>query len=686
MKNNTIIHKKENISFIKMKCTNFLNGGNKMDLINIIDDYLKNKLINYAILIKGEWGTGKTFFVKKNIIKRYNNALYISLYGISSIDKLSEKIYLEIIKSKATTNFISKFFRKLHEKILFKVLFFIPILIFKLLKFLYELLFKLIWIVTYNLVYLKFNINISSLNKKDFYGILKLYEKLDKFILVIDDLERCNIPIEEIMGFINDFVEHNNVKCILVANENEIYKTQSENLELKILTVANDKIEFYDNDRRSNKTNEKLNSNDLKNRIDYLYNANNKYKIIKEKVIGKEFVFIPKLENIYDNLAFKYKDEEQFYDILNNTKLSVIDTMSLNNFNNIRTLDFYFDNFYHIYKYINNFVKECRISEQFIYSNICKSIINGCICMKKGYELRCLPSGKRFDYVSYDENKTSVFQSDMFLSFDFVNEYLIYNYIEKSNIEETLKLFANSNCDKLSEDDPFNLLNEYWYYSSDEINKILCDIYNNIDSNKYNPSLYRLIIKKISSLEAMDYNDPIINRIIEIIRLKVSLEDNIEIDDYELFPNDLASHIYSNHIQQINNNTKNNLKIKNNNIFDKIFEKDDWAVELHKYVEKSKSQILTENNFFSLIGYKKIIEKLLNLNIKNVYYFKYTLDHIYGVVKLKDSNTAELDCLKRFKKELNKQLKNMNIKDPMVKYPFKILLEKIDSMLSVSKD
>ena len=47
-----------------------------------------------------------------------------------------------------------------------------------------------------------------------------------------------------------------------------------------------------------------------------------------------------------------------------------------------------------------------------------------------------------------------------FLNFDFVNEYLIYNYIEKSNIEETLKEFADSNCDKLSEDDPFNLLNE----------------------------------------------------------------------------------------------------------------------------------------------------------------------------------------------------------------------------------
>ena len=37
--------------------------------------------------------------------------------------------------------------------------------------------------------------------------------------------------------------------------------------------------------------------------------------------------------------------------------------------------------------------------------------------------------------------------------------------------------FANSNCDKLSENDPFNLLNEYWFYSSKELLIILNDIY-----------------------------------------------------------------------------------------------------------------------------------------------------------------------------------------------------------------
>ena len=57
----------------------------------IIYDYLENKNINYAIMIDGEWGSGKTYFIKNKVVGKYENALYISLYGISSVDKLSEK-------------------------------------------------------------------------------------------------------------------------------------------------------------------------------------------------------------------------------------------------------------------------------------------------------------------------------------------------------------------------------------------------------------------------------------------------------------------------------------------------------------------------------------------------------------------------------------------------------------------
>lgn len=228
------------------------------NLKNIIYEYLKNTKINYAIMINGEWGSGKTFFVKKNIIKRYSNSLYISLYGVSSIDKLSEKIYLEIIKSKALTNKFSIFLKKIYDKYLFfKIAFFPFLLIWRILKFIYNSFFKLIWLITYNFINLKFNINLSSIEKKDFYGILKLFKNINKYIFVIDDLERCSIPIEEVMGYLNDFVEHKNVKCIIVVNEEEIIKTNNNNYELKILTALNEKIDYYDLDRQSDKNSKK---------------------------------------------------------------------------------------------------------------------------------------------------------------------------------------------------------------------------------------------------------------------------------------------------------------------------------------------------------------------------------------------------------------------------------------------
>ena len=191
-----------------------------------------------------------------------------------------------------------------------------------------------------------------------------------------------------------------------------------------------------------------------------------------------------------------------------------------------------------------------------------------------------------------------------------------------------------------------------------------------------------MIFKKLSCLEAMDYKEPIIKQIVELIRLKVSSGDNIKIDEYELFSDDAASHIYSKYIQQIKNDIKSGSTIKSNILLDEIFENDDWALAFYKYVEQIKPETLTDKKFFSALDYKRIIKNLLNSNIKNVYYFKYSLDHIYGFANLKDYYASDLDCLKQFKKELNKELKNKNIKDPMLKYPFKILLEKIDSVIS----
>ena len=41
-------------------------------------------------------------------------------------------------------------------------------------------------------------------------------------ILIFDDVERCKIPLDELYGFINDFVEHSQCKVILISDEDKI--------------------------------------------------------------------------------------------------------------------------------------------------------------------------------------------------------------------------------------------------------------------------------------------------------------------------------------------------------------------------------------------------------------------------------------------------------------------------------
>lgn len=76
-------------------------------IIEYLDYYIKSDNTNFAVLLKGSWGSGKTFFVKKMIDNWSTpniendefialNPIYVSLNGLSSkkeiIDKLKEKI------------------------------------------------------------------------------------------------------------------------------------------------------------------------------------------------------------------------------------------------------------------------------------------------------------------------------------------------------------------------------------------------------------------------------------------------------------------------------------------------------------------------------------------------------------------------------------------------------------------
>ncbi|MFD2518220.1 P-loop NTPase fold protein [Salinimicrobium flavum] len=165
---------------------------------------------NFAVMLKGKWGAGKTYFIR-GIIEEWENAqiisdneeinlkpIYVSLNGVS---KKSEIV--ESLKAKIS-----------------------PFLYSKGTKFATDILKGFIKTT------LKIDFDYDNDKKADgsininFDPISIFKSSNDKIkgnrILIFDDIERCKIPIDELYGFINDFVEHSQCKVILISDEDKI--------------------------------------------------------------------------------------------------------------------------------------------------------------------------------------------------------------------------------------------------------------------------------------------------------------------------------------------------------------------------------------------------------------------------------------------------------------------------------
>ena len=78
-----------------------------MELDNVIKDYINAKNADYAIMINGVWGAGKSYYWKVNLEPLIRKQIYkdtrekkicyeplhISLFGITNLDELILKIF-----------------------------------------------------------------------------------------------------------------------------------------------------------------------------------------------------------------------------------------------------------------------------------------------------------------------------------------------------------------------------------------------------------------------------------------------------------------------------------------------------------------------------------------------------------------------------------------------------------------
>lgn len=173
-----------------------------------IENYLINDKTKSAIMLIGGWGTGKSYYIQ-NVLKPFleseqeGRCIIVSLYGLNDLKEISKAIYLEerIKKLRAKVN-ESKVFGNAETQASAKI----------------------IGKTIVKGVASVFNVNLSS-NEED---LQRLYESLDLSgkLIILEDLERTNIPIKDVLGYVNSLVEQDGVKVLLVANEREILKSE----------------------------------------------------------------------------------------------------------------------------------------------------------------------------------------------------------------------------------------------------------------------------------------------------------------------------------------------------------------------------------------------------------------------------------------------------------------------------
>ncbi len=152
-----------------------------------------------ALLLTGDWGSGKTYHIKNNIFPLLENEtdfvpLIVSLYGVSNKNDIAQKVLFSYFDKKGknsniSTGTIAKNLQNLSDAVPF----------------------------------VKKYLNIEKLITGTGDNIFRFLPH-DKLLICFDDLERISkqVDVDDFLGIVNELVENKGSKVLIITNESEI--------------------------------------------------------------------------------------------------------------------------------------------------------------------------------------------------------------------------------------------------------------------------------------------------------------------------------------------------------------------------------------------------------------------------------------------------------------------------------
>ena len=381
------------------------------DLVESILDYVRADYTDYAIMINGEWGSGKTYFWNNKIKNKIDSltfngkkytTIYMSLYGISNLEDISKKIFIE------TTQLMDKGMKK------------------------YMAANDRTTIPEYAKTGLDMAHFFGAKQVKDQVDYSQFFATDDK-VLCFDDLERANVDVIDILGYINNFVEHDHIKTIIICNEKELAtKLKSSNLEMKTFIATY----LLDKEGSLLKADKPM-VEKISEKIEYVFDKANDYERIKEKLIGETFEYAPKFSYIINGLLMRYEGNPDLIRFLREHTNLITNTFIKSGTRNLRILKHALNDFQKIFETVNKFYPNTnlRVLQTMLIFTIAVSfeIKAGKITKDKFVNITSNEEYKAIlvsSRVLMDNRQFYIKEFDNNYYFNFKSEYRFFKFIE----------------------------------------------------------------------------------------------------------------------------------------------------------------------------------------------------------------------------------------------------------------
>ena len=584
------------------------------EIITCVDRFINSRKYHYALMINGKWGSGKTFFVQnvleKHLKEEKRDVNYVSLYGIKSVDEIKNLLCIQAIKDRIAKDSKKHFGKKINTE---SKSFDVASIMFS--------------------SFAKFGLSKVDFSDKGLEKFLELLPNYEDNVIIFDDLERCGCDINEVMGFINNFVEHSEASVILVANEEEIGKWQLDrNPELQMLVALNGsvkpdvvpgggellnwKIAGHDVQNQAD-TKVSLTIEELEERRKHIFHSNDNYFRIKEKVVGQTINYVPNLEKVLPKFIEKIEDDT-LRDKVSASIDELIKIASKDGNNNLRTFQFFIEKVGLIFSTIQNHFP--TLHKAIILYTFHSSI--RCMSGLKIPEWDC-----DYGHQSFLNDSSELDMNGLF-GFSFIDEYVFNNTIDAQNVNRVLERCARKAEEKgqLS-NDPFQFINKWWYSEENQVELWLDEIFDNISKGVYSTSIYPEIIKNVSQMKSYGVMTKQCDKIIEGMKQYIEAVDTVKLEKFDrerFILNGESNKIYLSIMEELDSIIKEKLKISEKKKFQDALNHENWPQRL-----TAQDTNIIGRSFIYWLDPSEIVRKICESNNQQLYDFRVALQSYY---------------------------------------------------------